>query len=124
MKMRTGFVSNSSSSSFLLYGIGLDSLRELYGFDPKSIGMELTKEQFQEDIEEYGEELYDICEKLGLNWENMDGGAFYIGNSWDKVKNNETGAEFKQRTRTAVRKILPFAKDEDFKTHEEAWSDG
>ena len=99
MKIRNGFVSNSSSSSFLIYGI---------------------QATCPED-----EEVYDFterAEKAGLNSYIVDSEP-YLGLEWDQVQDDETGAQFKER----VKKMLTdfFGEEpEKIGTLSEAWYDG
>ena len=93
MKIRAGFVSNSSSSSFLMYGIFVKS----GDFDDVKINRE-----DEDDYDEYDDSLYDKLETLtegtplGYYYPEGYGGAF-IGLSWDSVGGEETGNQFKAR---------------------------
>jgi hypothetical protein len=104
MKIRTGFVSNSSSSSFCIYGIALEERVDLsflpagrYG-DHEIEGLEILK------YSDYG---------------------VYIGRSWSDVKDDETGAMFKKSIEEKLKEVfkgkieLPACR-----THSEAWYDG
>jgi hypothetical protein len=100
MKIRNGFVSNSSSSSFLMYGIFDDDL----------------------DYSER-EDLASQATDLGLHAWNLDHGI-YIGLSWDEVANDETGAEFKDRVQRLLVMLLERdPKDLQIRTHQEEWYD-
>ena len=97
MKIRQGFVSNSSSSSFLIYGVTVPS----------------------------NEDLYDKCDKLKLVCKSPpyeDGRCMYIGRSWCEVKDDETGAQFKKRVKEELTKF--FGKEVECGTLENAWYDG
>lgn len=97
MKIRNGFVSNSSSSSFLIYGAHLE------GVDEESLPQDL----------------------LGL--ESFYGGDYsdgvYLGKSWDSIGDEETGKEFKDGIEKSLTKILPD-QELSFQTHEECSYDG
>ena len=92
MKIRVGFVSNSSSSSFLIYGavVSDDTMKH-----------ELEKEGLSEI---YGQD------------------DTYIGLSWDQIKDDESGAQFKQRIRDAIKKVC--GPDVKCQTFSESWYDG
>jgi hypothetical protein len=114
MRIRNGFVSNSSSSSFLIYGWCIE--------DIKKVG-EVLK------VESGGK--YDIInelEKLLLKNDlgvihGQDDHSIYIGRSWDSIGDNETGGQFKKSIEEDIEKLLPGIK-KVFGTHEEAWYDG
>ena len=78
MKIRTGFVSNSSGSSFCIYGVSLCS---------------------QDVPEELWERLNDYDgEDLGIlkNYSAQEGNDnHYLGRDWSGIGDNETGAQLK-----------------------------
>ncbi len=151
MKQRNGFVSNSSSTSFCIYGTTIEkdyleifrlikhkTPEEFYKLrdwvekewdEPKEI---LT---WMDTIDEYDElpdgidnfDIGDICSDVfgdGMYAHQpygCDGDTIYIGREWCEIKDNETGGEFKKDVEDKIKKILPNAK---FSTHQEAWRDG
>ena len=112
MKIRNGFVSNSSSSSFLLYGIYIDVQKVIDGHN------KTAKKNEQIDS------AWKLGEVSGLSVEDpWDDGEVYVGLSWDEVGDNETGAQFKARAEALIRKLVPSYTG-GFGTHQEAWRDG
>jgi len=91
-KKRLGFVSNSSSSSFCIYGSEID----------------LSK--FQEN-EDWDEKVEDFLSKAGLKF-ICDGESEYyaVGKSFDSIKDDETGKQFKDGIEEAVKKLFPDQK--------------
>lgn len=85
MKVRLGFVSNSSSVSFTIYGVLLTPEQE------KKLGdtWEGTK-----------------ARAGGLN--RFDGQAddVYVGREWCNIKDDETGAQFKEFVRSKIKELL------------------
>jgi hypothetical protein len=115
MKIRNGFVSNSSSSSFCIYGSSYD----LYDFVESC---KLINESMKEEYEENGE-WWEIKEKIekdtGLEVHVHDeSDALWIGRSWSSIGDDETGRELKD----GVEKIMKEHFDEDeCHTYEESW---
>lgn len=97
MKIRNGFVSNSSTSSFCIYGIRING-------------------ELKPGLES---ELY----KLGFDVEPVDS-LIYIGKSWDKIKDDETGKQFKESIIETLKPVLGDILSEDdfeFRTHKKAF---
>jgi len=106
MKRRMGFVSNSSTSSFCIFGAWFEKISEI------------TKVEDKDDEGSDFEDCYTRCEKLGLAFVDCQEyeQGYYIGLPWSSIKNDETGAEFKKRARNAVKKLT--GKNTKCETHE------
>jgi len=98
MKTRQGFVSNSSTTSFMIYGADTNN----------------------EDADELAREIGLTCEY----YQEYSEHRYAVGLSWDEVKDDETAAQFKARVEEAVKKILPEVTDADFGTCQDAYRDG
>jgi len=98
MKIRKGFVSNSSSTSFCIYGIHI--------YNPTN-------------------DLYEEAEGLGLFVRGDQGGdGLYIGKSWTHIGNDETGRQFKEAAQETVNKLSISDKQKSCRTIQEGWFDG
>jgi hypothetical protein len=99
MKIRNGFVSNSSSSSFLIFGKSFDNIDFLNNNDKVQV---LINEDY--DTFEIMESIFPF--KGNLEWHMMEyDDTIYVGQSWDNVKDDETGLQFKQRTVDELNKL-------------------
>ena len=120
MKTRQGFVSNSSTTSFCIYGVHATA-RELGATLKDSDGNVI------EDIDRNA--LYEILEKelkgMDIHYgpDYDDGDELYIGKEWSSIKDDETGRDFKLGIRDKILKKFPNYKGE-FHTFSEAWRDG
>lgn len=112
MKIRSGYVSNSSSSSFCIYGATFD-YAEL---------MEKVEKFFTEDeLEELEDDPYlleeKLCKKTDLAIFSSEGESFWIGKSWADIGDDETGGQFKESVKEEIEKLL--GPDIDCDTYEE-----
>jgi hypothetical protein len=131
MKFRFGHVSNSSSTSFLLYGLDFDMSREEHEqaiLDAaRVIGLDLTRYEDNPGKPEDGYDFYDlmmsIARKLDVvceyGWEMEH---LYLGIYPTKIKDDETGAEFKERVKGLL--SIAFGDDLACKYHEKAFYEG
>lgn len=111
MKIRCGFVSNSSSSSFLIYGVVLENNQSLFK-DTESV-LDLLEEAAKE------------VEQVSVEYP-PDDDYVYVGMSWSQVKDDETGAQFKARVEKAVTEVIEkvgYTEKVKFSTYKEAWRD-
>jgi len=115
MKIRQGFVSNSSSSSFHLYGVEMD------------------RNEFQKMILDKGLTTQDELDKLGLDevlWSAVQGlegicisawDAVYFGRFYSYIGDDETLKAFKENVEKALKEFL--GDDVECKEYEEVYPD-
>jgi len=105
MKIRKGFVSNSSSSSFHIYGAELDS----YDFKQFLIKMSVATE---EEIDEDGlAEFVDLLDTDLQIYHWYDAERVYIGRTYSSIEDGETGAEFKADAIAKIAKLFGEEKE-------------
>jgi hypothetical protein len=105
MKVRTGFVSNSSSSSFCVYGAYVDN--DL--FDQ----LEKNKLDILEaaNIDSHGAPPYGDNKTM-------------VGRSLTSIKDDETGKQFKDEVRKYMIEVFGESIIEKLGMHEDGWYDG
>jgi hypothetical protein len=120
MKIRSGFVSNSSSSSFCIFGISLDQDELLAIIGKTTQECEDGEDGIYDALEQAEEKL----KEKGLNFERgPDYGDYaYVGRYWTSIGDDETGAQFKASVSDAIAEA--FGEKKSCSTHEEAWRDG
>ncbi|MBT6050104.1 MAG: hypothetical protein HOG49_25180 [Candidatus Scalindua sp.] len=146
MKIRNGFVSNSSTSSFHIYGICLeegeqvaDRIKENATDDMKELL--LTKnnaaaakssyrnvfDDFASYMDSFEEDSYELWYEIGcaanLSVNSPEYYGTYIGIDPSKIGDDETGREFKTRVENIIKSLLG-SDTKGFGWHEEAWRDG
>jgi len=123
MKTRNGFVSNSSSSSFCIYGAYIQKN------DASEIVKKLKLEGSRDPcfrLGEYIESISDLKAHYGdCDWESY---KVCLGLSWDKMSDSETMGAFKERVESEIRKSLGDGIESGFDLglgiHEEGWYNG
>lgn len=118
MKIRTGFVSNSSSCSFQVWGTAWSK----WGF----------KEEGFSSYNEFCDKLKDVVDKLGTDVEinfGQDAEMVYLGHDIYNMGEDETKAQFYDRTVEEINKVLKMCElapveKKDCHWHEESWYDG
>jgi len=131
MKIRQGFVSNSSSCSFLIYGIYIEESKMIEQFKKNQLKkaspgeraktLLLNKDEDLEDLDGYDFLNTIMKDAKGFSWDTLEGCDWFVGKSWDLVDDNETGKQFKESVEKTLKDL--FGDDIKCSTHNEAWRD-
>ena len=126
MKIRNGFVSNSSSTSFCIWGVYVENgssdeeKLKSYLLQQQKVKEYLVKYPDEDDMYE----LLDVADFKELySVSGPDGDGIYLGREFASIRADETGAHFKESTQATVDKIF----GEDVMkccVQEESWRDG
>lgn len=127
MKYRYGFVSNSSSCSFCIYGLNLDT-NIVVNF-LKSKGIEIDDDENLDDVcEKMNEYLYIHGKEYHLNGNLISATIHYpdyyeginIGRDLTEIHDDETGLQFKESVRAVC---LAIDESSNPRLMTEAWHD-
>lgn len=117
MKIRTGFVSNSSTTSFTIYGISLSEKSEV-----KDAWNKLFPDKPFDD-EEFCDMCEDIAKKLELTMHyGEEGYTMYIGKDWEDIPDDVTPRQFKKEIEDKLKEA--FGESTKYGLHSEAYRDG
>lgn len=110
MKLRLGFISNSSSTSFCIFGVCIDT-------DDIDKILNLVEDGDNDNYDLREEALEKLCDKTNLTFINEgESDQVFLGRNYTSIKNDETGKQFKTSVIETLKDIGITQKCE---THEE-----
>lgn len=123
MKIKSDFVTNSSSSSFVVMGTRNVSVDLL---DPKKYLEKypndgLTEEDVREDMMEYIDDYLEHTSLTHSFGSCYDIGNLMVGIEYTEMKEDETLGEFKERVKKEIKDV--FGVDVEVSHTEECWMD-
>ncbi len=127
MKIKTDFITNSSSTSFVGWGITLDfnDFLDKKEVIKKAFDVYKSEHNGRGTIEKFEEDPYDILDYLPTNiiidWKVWDD-VIYIGGKVSDLKDDETPKEFKSKILNELNNLGFNVKEIEF--IEESWYDG
>jgi len=103
MKIRMGFISNSSTSSFVLLGICTDDTEEVANI------LKLTKEEIQNRIDKDGDLGYSAINDFDVVYDYQDRN-FYIGTAYSRGQGFWGGEKIKLDNLVNLKNLKPYNK--------------
>lgn len=106
MKTRSGFVSNSSSSSFCIFGARFDDFPTIPGMPEKFCPEGMDEDEWDED-DSRDDFLRTAADAKGIQYWNPWGeGTIYLGVPWSSIGGEETGNQFRARVAGLLAEFL------------------
>jgi hypothetical protein len=100
MKIRKGFVSNSSTTSFCIYGAFIEENNKWSDY----------------------KDMWSLVKKHNLECHTDMENGYYIGRSWDTIADDQTGKQFKESVKEALKEMT--GEDQECQHFERAYYDG
>ena len=103
MKLRQGFVSNSSTSSFLMFGICAEGEELLQALKENGV----IEDDSITDLFDWEWDTRTL-ENKGFDLESPYDGecGMYVGKSWSKVGDDQTGSQFKEQVQNEIQELF------------------
>jgi hypothetical protein len=115
MKVRHGWVSNSSSTSFVVVGVILDSIPDVPDWSSETEVKAFEEKFTPEYVEKVrkGRDMEEAFDDFGLVLFYDDEGDYYVGVEPD-MKDDETWGAYKDQVKAQISKVL---RDPDIKVN-------
>lgn len=125
MKIRNGFVSNSSTSSFCIFGVELE-YEDIIDCLKKNLPTEKLQEVLEsiENSDSSNEFVYEYIKDSKLVCYSICSENYYIGQPWNAIQDNETGQQFKDSTKQLIEELFNKEMADKCVSIEQAWRDG